>query len=563
MYSPFQAASGFGQFIGRSPQNLARFGVTPDDVERAGGQVASGGLLSTIRAAGDMDRLETKIAKRTAAGRDTSRLTRKLERAQTSVRQIAGMTHPGLDVFNTAETTLGKLQTEQITRRSTPFKGMQGGERVLSPTGHPVSVRGRGGRYRAKFQGLSNRNYFAVPASARNIDVAADAVTGSRPSASKVIIGREKAGRGGFKYTATLADTGETRVINRSIGASFFAPEGTVGASGNALASSVGGAVNQSMMGYMRGAQGYLYSGNLTGLALEKAQKAQADLFKAFSSLDDTAQSAMRGRLGIDSVDDIAKRYLPGAGGGPGIGLTATIDDILEAQRQVGAAGGNAGRSLTKESFGVKKDTGRRIGRKQLSHNIPFHATGQDLVYMQQGGLGNMIGKNTELVESTARQVAITKDVSENLVRKESAKVAEREFYERTVGAQGKGLLRSFGIKNTAKLMKSDAGFRKIALSNAAEGAMRFANPIMTASFIYDISKMASTAIIGGGARLARDAVKSMQGSINKPSFGMGFVDNEVAATSRARGVMAIQNSRLNARSTLGAEASMMAAHFG
>jgi hypothetical protein len=45
--------------------------------------------------------------------------------------------------------------------------------------------------------------------------------------------------------------------------------------------------------------------------------------------------------------------------------------------------------------------------------------------------------------------------------------------------------------------------------------------------------------------------------------FGMGYNDTEAAATSRARGVMAIQNSRLNARSMLGSEAGMMAAHFG
>ena len=174
-----------------------------------------------------------------------------------------------------------------------------------------------------------------------------------------------------------------------------------------------------------------------------------------------------------------------------------------------------------------------------------------------------MIGKNTELVESTAKQVALTTDVSDNLVRKEATKVAEREFYERSIGAQGKGLLKTFGVKNSAQLMKSSADFRRLAIARGAEGAMRFANPIMTASFVYDISKMASTAIIGGGARMARDAVKSMQGSINKPSFGMGFVDNEVAATSRARGVMAIQNSRLNARSSLGSEGAMMAAKFG
>jgi hypothetical protein len=54
-----------------------------------------------------------------------------------------------------------------------------------------------------------------------------------------------------------------------------------------------------------------------------------------------------------------------------------------------------------------------------------------------------------------------------------------------------------------------------------------------------------------------------MQGTMNNDVFGNGYKDNEVAATSRARGVMAIQNSRLNARSLLGSEGAMMHAHFG
>lgn len=87
-------------------------------------------------------------------------------------------------------------------------------------------------------------------------------------------------------------------------------------------------------------------------------------------------------------------------------------------------------------------------------------------------------------------------------------------------------------------------------------------NVIGTASVLYDLSKMAATGIVSAG-NFAKEAVKSMQGSMRKPLFGMGYQDNEVAATSRSRGVMAIQNSRLNARSMLGAEASMMAAHFG
>lgn len=83
-----------------------------------------------------------------------------------------------------------------------------------------------------------------------------------------------------------------------------------------------------------------------------------------------------------------------------------------------------------------------------------------------------------------------------------------------------------------------------------------------TASMVYDIGKGVGKMIMGG-VNLGKEAVKSMQGSLNKPLFGAGFKDNEVAATSRARGVMAIQNSRLNARSMLGSEGGMLAAHFG
>ena len=87
-------------------------------------------------------------------------------------------------------------------------------------------------------------------------------------------------------------------------------------------------------------------------------------------------------------------------------------------------------------------------------------------------------------------------------------------------------------------------------------------NIVGTAALVYDLSKMAATGVVSAG-NFAKEAVKSMQGSMRKPLFGMGYQDNEVAATSRSRGVMAIQNSRLNARSMLGAEAGMMAAHFG
>jgi len=92
--------------------------------------------------------------------------------------------------------------------------------------------------------------------------------------------------------------------------------------------------------------------------------------------------------------------------------------------------------------------------------------------------------------------------------------------------------------------------------------AMRSLSIVGNAALVYDLGKLAGKGVMAAG-NFAKDAVKSMQGSMHKPLFGMGFRDNEVAATSRARGVAAIQNSRLNARSMLGSEAGMMAAHFG
>jgi hypothetical protein len=87
-------------------------------------------------------------------------------------------------------------------------------------------------------------------------------------------------------------------------------------------------------------------------------------------------------------------------------------------------------------------------------------------------------------------------------------------------------------------------------------------NAVMAAWMAYDIAQMGVAGLKGLGT-LTKDAVRSFKGSIDKPIMGMGFKDNSVAATSRSRGVMAIQNSRLNARSVLGNEGAMAHAHFG
>jgi hypothetical protein len=131
---------------------------------------------------------------------------------------------------------------------------------------------------------------------------------------------------------------------------------------------------------------------------------------------------------------------------------------------------------------------------------------------------------------------------------------------------QMQGGAKMFGM--AGKYIQS-GGSKMVAAKFAGMGAMRTGaamipglNVLATASLIYDIGKGIGKIAVAG-QNFAKDAVKSMQGSINKPLFGTGFVDNEVSASSRSRGVMAIQNSRLNARSLLGSEAAMMAAHFG
>lgn len=98
--------------------------------------------------------------------------------------------------------------------------------------------------------------------------------------------------------------------------------------------------------------------------------------------------------------------------------------------------------------------------------------------------------------------------------------------------------------------------------SGALGGVLRGVSIAGYVMMAHDLAKAAGK-VVGAGLNTAMEAGNSAIGSINKPVMGMGFKDNSVAQTARSRGVMAIQNSRLNARSILGSEAGAMFAHFG
>ena len=126
-----------------------------------------------------------------------------------------------------------------------------------------------------------------------------------------------------------------------------------------------------------------------------------------------------------------------------------------------------------------------------------------------------------------------------------------------------KGLIKTFGAKGAAKFAM-ETGSARVGLAVAGEAALAAVpglNLIFAADMAYQLAKLGGMAV-KGAINFGKDAMKSMQGNINGGMFGT-YKDDEVRATSRARGVMAIQNSRLNARSLLGSEGAMMAAHFG
>lgn len=98
--------------------------------------------------------------------------------------------------------------------------------------------------------------------------------------------------------------------------------------------------------------------------------------------------------------------------------------------------------------------------------------------------------------------------------------------------------------------------------SRGMMAASRAAGPVGMILLARDLAMMTGK-VAGTMANTAMDAGRSLVAPLNGGPLQGTFKDNSVAATSRQRGVMAIANSRLNARSVLGSEAASMAAHFG
>jgi hypothetical protein len=312
VYSPMSGLASLsnGLFGSRAGQKLG--------IDLAEGQTMfSGGFLASTRAASQMDRLEQRIARKTAAGKPTDRLTSRLTRAQQSITDLSSITRPGVNPFGVAETTLEDLRKAQVGRRTTPLfqagGGRATGQYATYGGGPGVSnVRGKKG-----FQRMYRKpeQYYFERGGTRAANMPGD-------TRLKIIRGQ------GGGYSAVLP-SGESRFISSEIGASLSAQR--TGYSGNVLASSVSGQATQRLMGYMRGAQGYARAGGLTGQAYTGAQNAVDDAIKMMSNLEAKGVGVRRAEFSVNT----ARQNLMANNGS----VFASIDDVIAAQKGLATSG--------------------------------------------------------------------------------------------------------------------------------------------------------------------------------------------------------------------------------
>jgi hypothetical protein len=234
------------------------------------------------------------------------------------------------------------------------------------------------------------------------------------------------------------------------------------------------------------------------------------------------------------------------------VGMRGSVATRLAAARS--AASVEAARNMTNVTLNPMKAVASTMTTGKISNAITnFYAGVVDT--------GNMSRAQKALTARVSRSLGGKANYLQFMDDFAAGGKYTGNFMARTAGG-GKmiGMATEYLFKGGSKTVA--AKFAGMGALRAAGGLMTPLNILATGQLIYDIGKGIGK-IANAGQNFAKDALKSMQGTIDKPMFGAGFKDNEVAATSRSRGVMAIQNSRLNARSLLGSEASMMAAHFG
>lgn len=128
-------------------------------------------------------------------------------------------------------------------------------------------------------------------------------------------------------------------------------------------------------------------------------------------------------------------------------------------------------------------------------------------------------------------------------------------------GLNNKGNAYRTGAKSGYSAYARNTMMGRVVGSGAVSAGMRAVPVVGKVLLARDIAMLAGT-VTAAHTKMVVDAGRELVRPLNKGVMGQRYVDNSVAATSRQRGVMAISNSRLNARSALGSEAAAMHAYY-
>lgn len=217
---------------------------------------------------------------------------------------------------------------------------------------------------------------------------------------------------------------------------------------------------------------------------------------------------------------------------------------------------------------------GTTVVDKQLMSNVISMSNSQGLSARAagfQGGLFNRVDPRTRMIGEIANPEWLRG--SDAAVRwlghggfAPGERIGLKGFAEGIGRAWKGGSAATEALATTARAGKvakfATASVARTGALVAADGPLPILDAVAIAMLAYDVVSMGMEGV-KGGIEFAGEAMTSLKGSLDKPVMGMGYVDNDVNATSRARGVAAIQNSRMNARSVLGNEASYLHGHFG
>ena len=235
---------------------------------------------------------------------------------------------------------------------------------------------------------------------------------------------------------------------------------------------------------------------------------------------------------------------------GPGIEGTTTMDELTNK---------DMGRVMR---MGMKKGVTARMGGYYEQAANPGGKMNPEFMKDAEGKMTNA-GKGYKSAKADSELV--------DLYKKEGWKGVKDLSGKSTSELAAKGLGKEAAVKFAEKgAVKLGVSLATRAAIGAAVAPIPIVGQIIDIGLAlwmaYDVAKFAAKnlpGLIKAGINTIASPIKSYMGDIMKPQFGMGFKPTVASTTSRSRGVNAIQNSRLNARSVLGSEAGSLYQHFG